>query len=278
MNGWCAPQPRVSRRTAGSRDAAPASSANIICRRTAASVSPRPQSAFTARRINDWSGRWTLIVLPPMRAAERKDTREELIWRGFGELSANVFAHPELDSRTLRAQRRAGWIARKVIVFEAASADDAPQRLVEPRVGPGGSGRRYRRFVERFERVHAALRHGTDIDEQAASSCARLLIHEYRRLHLRDPLLPAQLLRADWPGAQAALLCRDIYARVFKLSDQVFVAGCGPARWPPAAGRCIGSCSASAVFNCRRANARGPCSSVTTDFRKAFAWKASSAR
>jgi len=46
-----------------------------------------------------------------------------------------------------------------------------------------------------------------------------LLIHEYRRLHLRDPLLPARLLRTDWPGAQAAALCRDLYARVFAASE-----------------------------------------------------------
>ena len=46
-----------------------------------------------------------------------------------------------------------------------------------------------------------------------------LLIHEYRRLHLRDPLLPPRLLRANWPGAQAAALCRDIYASVFAASE-----------------------------------------------------------
>src|SRR5580692_7258974 len=34
-----------------------------------------------------WSGRWTVIVLPPMRAAERREVREELVWRGFGALS-----------------------------------------------------------------------------------------------------------------------------------------------------------------------------------------------
>src|SRR5258707_12652479 len=34
-----------------------------------------------------WSGRWTLAVLPPMRAADRKEIKQELIWRGFGELS-----------------------------------------------------------------------------------------------------------------------------------------------------------------------------------------------
>src|ERR1700685_4280565 len=29
-----------------------------------------------------WSGGWTLIVVPPMRAAERKEIRDELLWRG----------------------------------------------------------------------------------------------------------------------------------------------------------------------------------------------------
>src|ERR1700726_2924149 len=64
-----------------------------------------------------WSGRWTLVVLPPMRAAEKRELREELIWRGFGELSTNVFAHPELDSRTLAPQRTPLGPLSKVIVF-----------------------------------------------------------------------------------------------------------------------------------------------------------------
>src|SRR5580698_9902375 len=55
-----------------------------------------------------WSGRWTLIVVPPMRAAQRKEIRDELMWLGFGEISATVFAHPEFDSQTLRQQRSSG--------------------------------------------------------------------------------------------------------------------------------------------------------------------------
>ncbi len=55
----------------------------------------RGRFAEATRRIysdpdTEWSGRWTLVVLPPMRAAERKELREELVWRGVGELSANV--------------------------------------------------------------------------------------------------------------------------------------------------------------------------------------------
>jgi phenylacetic acid degradation operon negative regulatory protein len=185
----------------------------------------RERFAEATRRIysapdTEWSGRWTLVVLPPMRAAEKRALKEELIWRGFGELSSNVFAHPELDSRSLRKQRSASGALAKVIVFDANLADgDAPQRLVSLGWDLEDLGLRYQRFVKRFERVLAALHGHRTVDPRACFIVRTLLIHEYRRLHLRDPLLPPRLLRLNWPGAQAAALCRDIYARVFAASE-----------------------------------------------------------
>jgi phenylacetic acid degradation operon negative regulatory protein len=155
-----------------------------------------------------------------MRAAERKELREELVWRGFGALSGNVFAHPALDSRSLRAPRHAAGPLSKVFVFEAQLAlDDAPQRLVSLGWDLDDLGRRYQRFVARFDRALAALQGTRALDPLACFVMRSLLIHEYRRLHLRDPLLPARLLPAHWPGTQAALLCRKIYARVFDGSE-----------------------------------------------------------
>jgi phenylacetic acid degradation operon negative regulatory protein len=188
----------------------------------------RERFAEATRRIysapdTPWSGRWTLVVLPPMRAAERKELREDLIWRGFGELSSNAFAHPELDSRSSRSlwgQGRASGPLSKVIIFDANLADDdAPQRLVSLGWDLEDLSLRYQRFVKRFERVLKALHGLRALDAQACFIVRTLLIHEYRRLHLRDPLLPARLLKVDWPGAQAAALCRGIYARVFAASE-----------------------------------------------------------
>ena len=170
---------------------------------------------------DEWSGRWTVIVLPPMRAPERKALRDELTWQGFGELAANVFAHPEPESRSIPARRGAADTFSKAMVFEAALADgDAPERLVALGWDLQDLGRRYRRFAARFERVLAALEGPGSVDPQAGFIVRTLLIHEYRRLHLRDPLLPARLLQADWPGTRAAALCRDIYARVFAPSEE----------------------------------------------------------
>lgn len=41
-----------------------------------------------------------------------------------------------------------------------------------------------------------------------------LLIHEYRKLLLRDPQLPEELLPGDWEGRAARQLCRNIYRLV----------------------------------------------------------------
>ena len=170
--------------------------------------------------VSVWSGRWTVIVLPPMRAAERKELKEELVWRGFGELSTNVFAHPELDSGSLGLPGGPAGLVSKAIVFDANLAEhDAPQRLVGLGWDLEDLGLRYQGFVRRFERVHAALKGRRTLDDRSCFIVRTLLIHEYRRLHLRDPLLPARLLRTNWPGAQAAALCRDIYARVFAASE-----------------------------------------------------------
>jgi len=167
-----------------------------------------------------WSGRWTLIVVPPMRAALRSEIRRELVWLGFGEISAGVFAHPEFDSRALREQRSLGGFLGKVLAFEASLAeDDAPQRLLELGWDFHDLALRYQRFVARFAGVRAELARHRELEPEDCFLVRTLLIHEYRRLHLRDPLLPAQLLRADWPGTQAAELCREIYGRVFGPSE-----------------------------------------------------------
>jgi phenylacetic acid degradation operon negative regulatory protein len=185
----------------------------------------RARFAEATKRIysepnTQWSGRWTLIVVPPMRAAERKEIREELVWRGFGEISANVYAHPEWDPQALRSQRAAGGLLSKVVAFDASLAgEDAPQRLVDLGWDLEDLGLRYERFAARFAIVQAELKRHRDIEPRDSFLLRTLLIHEYRRLHLRDPLLPAQLLRPNWPGARAALLCRDIYARVFGPSE-----------------------------------------------------------
>ncbi len=52
-------------------------------------------------------------------------------------------------------------------------------------------------------------------------ACLRIvLIHDYRRLLLRDPELPDILLAAEWPGQKARLLCKELYRRLAPASER----------------------------------------------------------
>jgi phenylacetic acid degradation operon negative regulatory protein len=165
------------------------------------------------------SGRWTLIVLPSsMPVAQRRRLRQEFSWQGFGELGNGVFAHPQLPARALAWQIREANLPDRTLVFEADLASPAtPAPLMELGWDLEDLGERYRQFVHRFGLVDAALT--GPLEPEIGFIVRTLLIHEYRRLHLRDPLLPARLLPEHWPGLEAAELCRCIYARVFAASE-----------------------------------------------------------
>jgi phenylacetic acid degradation operon negative regulatory protein len=167
-----------------------------------------------------WSGRWRLVVLPPMSAAERQTLRRDLTWRGFGEIGNGVFAHPEYPTNGRNACAPPAEVAANALVFDAEMPDAAAAaRLVTLGWDLKVLGKRYQAFVERFDDARGACTAHARVDPQAAFTVRTLLIHEYRRLHLRDPLLPARLLRRDWPGTRAAQLCRDVYACVFDPSE-----------------------------------------------------------
>jgi phenylacetic acid degradation operon negative regulatory protein len=169
-----------------------------------------------------WSGRWTLIVLPAMRAAERQRLRKELAWHGFGELSGNVFAHPESQPHDVVLQLFPTPLPHDVLIFDANLTDHlAPDALVRLGWDLADLGKRYQRFAQRFERALNALdaARPRSINPDSAFTVRTLLIHEYRKLHLRDPLLPQRLLPPSWSGTRARELCREIYLRVVAPSE-----------------------------------------------------------
>jgi phenylacetic acid degradation operon negative regulatory protein len=167
-----------------------------------------------------WSGRWSLVVLPQLPAPKRKRIRENLSWLGFGEFAAGVFAHPELSGQSLSQIREAARGA-EVIVFEADLAEaDAAQKLVGLGWDLADLSEGYSRFINRFEPVLNAVSDGPPEQHEAAFVARTLLIHEYRKLHLRDPLLPQRLLSPQWAGTRAAECCRDIYFGLFQSSER----------------------------------------------------------
>jgi phenylacetic acid degradation operon negative regulatory protein len=94
----------------------------------------------------------------------------------------------------------------------------------------------YRRFLKRFGSVIERFRAEREHDPLQCFAVRTLLIHAYRRVLLRDPLLPAALLPLDWPGGAAYALCRDFYRRTHQRAERHLAATLGTdnAVWPPA--------------------------------------------
>jgi phenylacetic acid degradation operon negative regulatory protein len=78
----------------------------------------------------------------------------------------------------------------------------------------------YKQFLDRFRPILRALESAENLDPEQCFQLRTLLIHHYRRLLLRDPLLPEKLLPADWAGTSARVLCRNIYRRIYSGADQ----------------------------------------------------------
>jgi phenylacetic acid degradation operon negative regulatory protein len=185
-----------------------------------------------------WDRHWTVLVVPPSAVKGRDKLRDELRWLGFGQLSTGVFAHPNSDLRQARQWLHGLELTPDAILLRSSSEDLAvDQGLVAAGWDLGELTRRYRRFTEAFEPVEAAVASASaaELAPEAAFVIRTLLIHDYRKIHLQDPLLPPALLPKDWIGSTAYELCGKLYAEVFPAAEKFLSATASTLSQPLAA-------------------------------------------
>ncbi|MBK9114172.1 MAG: phenylacetic acid degradation operon negative regulatory protein PaaX [Betaproteobacteria bacterium] len=173
------------------------------------------------RPPEEWHGLWELVAAAGVPATRRAMLRDELAWTGFGELASGVFVRPHEPARPLPAIVAAPGIAGRVVVAQAGDLPGQP-----PLAAAAGRAwdltvlaAEYRQFLHRFGAVIERFRAGEAHDPEQCFVVRTLLVHAYRRVLLRDPLLPAALLPLDWPGAAAHTLCRDFYRLTHRLAE-----------------------------------------------------------
>lgn len=102
-----------------------------------------------------------------------------------------------------------------------ASGDTDAQRALAAQSWPlADIGEAYCGFLAAFEPLRAALVTGGALSDLDALVARVLLIHEYRRIVLRDPILPVEVLPEGWPGTAARGLCGEIYGHVVPGSER----------------------------------------------------------
>ncbi|MEP6972195.1 MAG: PaaX family transcriptional regulator C-terminal domain-containing protein, partial [Betaproteobacteria bacterium] len=141
-------------------------------------------------------------------------------WESFGRLSPHVFAHPHASHAALHEIIAAAGQQGHVAVLRARGLDGfSAQPLQDIMHGTFALDRvaeAWNQFIRRFSPLQHAQVQWAPAEAFVARS---LLIHEYRRVLLRDPNLPKVFLPADWPGVQARRLCEELYSGLLKASE-----------------------------------------------------------
>jgi len=178
----------------------------------------------------NWDNRWRLItVVADLPPATREKLRTALYWQGFGEINSNCFIHPSADlSAVFDALNIDGMeeiisklmplIAVNPLLYKSAEDSDIVRlawNLTQLRDD-------YLNFVETYKKILNELKkvRQTGIDDETAFLIRTLLIHDFRRLLLRDPELPQVLLPAKWPGKTARVLTMELYRKLLPSSER----------------------------------------------------------
>lgn len=172
----------------------------------------------------DWTGSWTLVFLTQLDAEQKKKVRDELKWLGFGSVGQGVMIHPRVPREELLPLLQEWQTLDDTIVMTTYPLQPLSSRAMRREVRENWNldvlGGRYRRFLGRFRPLWQELVNEDTLTPAQCLIARTLLIHEYRKILLRDPQLPDELLPGDWEGRAARQLCRNLYRQIYLRAEE----------------------------------------------------------
>jgi phenylacetic acid degradation operon negative regulatory protein len=160
--------------------------------------------------LQDWAGRFELLLIG--NGADREASRDALVEAGFGSPMPGVWVAP--------AGVAVPPVAAGAIRLEVAATDEMGRRLADAGWSLDRTAQSYREFIATFAPLEAWTGQAKAMAPADAMLARILLIHHYRRVILRDPLLPAPLLPEAWPAHEARRLCARLYRGLLPASEQ----------------------------------------------------------
>lgn len=168
-----------------------------------------------------WDGRWRFVVygVPEKLRSLRDKVRGRLDGLGFAPLSASVWISPhDLRSEIVRfvaQMKMTGYVE----MFEAKYTGlRSAKKFANGIWDIDGLERRYRAFFDKYKNLNAMFERlakaGTPISPAECFAERFCMTAEYVALRLEDPMLPLDLLPANWIGLRAQRLHDELWARL----------------------------------------------------------------
>ncbi len=162
-----------------------------------------------------WRGRWQLLMLVDVDESVRDDLRRSLNWLGFRALTPGTFARPGGDDVAIQDLLDEFGLHESVIVMQASTSPMTLKRQLRDTVSDrwdlDALANEYNALLKRFKPLQLALEKGKQASPLEAFHARLLLIHDYRRILLRDTPLPDDLLPNRWQGTLARQMVASLY-------------------------------------------------------------------
>jgi len=175
----------------------------------------------------DWAGEWHMVVannwmIDPDRYSEQV---RDILWSGFGKVSENVFIRPKLAEKGLCCN----WelpedMPESMTCFTGIKKQCIPDTAIKAMIQRAWDletvNSRYQFFIDRYKGLLDTLLKAPAVSGVQAFSIRSLMFHDFRRIRLIDPVLPAALHTSKWNGDQAFSISQRLYDLLAHPSEQ----------------------------------------------------------
>lgn len=190
-------------------------------------------------QMKEWDHYWDLILMSSLDTENKALLKKELEWLGFANISTNLMAYPGCNRIELQRLLVDLNMSEQVVVFKAETLQlfnnsvDTIGRMLRTNWPIDELRQRYLQFLDIFREIGVLLmQENEQLEPVQAFQIRTLLIHYYRRILLKDPALPLELLPTDWPAISARTLSMNIYKKLFEPADEYFLSVASTAEGP----------------------------------------------
>lgn len=177
----------------------------------------------------EWDQKWDLVLLSSVEVEDKLVLKKELEWLGFANIASNVMAYPGCDHLKLQNLLLNLNMTDQVVIFKAETLqlwqESYPtiKRMVQTNWSVVELHARYEKFIQDFREFLNLVENADDLDCMQAFQIRTLVIHQFRRILLKDPDLPFELLPSNWLALNARNLSSNLYQLVVAAGEEYFM-------------------------------------------------------
>lgn len=184
--------------------------------------------ARAARRIyaagrKEWDGNWTLVLPSAVPESKRDKFVRSLSWQGFSSLAPGAYARPSATRVDLDDAIGELGLHGSVVVLQASTRDqdsqNALKQLAQAKWNLDSLHALYDEFLGFYRPLTRNLA-PQDLTLRESFWLRTMLVHDYRRVLLKDPEFPDVVLPTGWIGFAAYELIKRCYRLLAPASEE----------------------------------------------------------